>query len=171
MRIHQYYDPIKDKTGIQGKINGWLYLLVIGLVLAPLIYLGAIFSNLDFFNSNIMNPLFKNFEGNTEKILYLSSEKTLLVVLFTLSILTLIHFFKKRSSTPNLIIALLLVGFLYDINDSVFVGLMPNEFSDNDPASYGIAIVGDIVKLGIWWPILKLSGKVKETFTVGPPSK
>lgn len=145
------------------KIGGWLILLAVFLCLAPLISL----LNILFINTTIIDGSWILFLDNTStnynpKLGIFSFIKVFINLLFfCLSILSIILFFKKRSSFPKLYSYILISFFVFSLLDTFIlsnIGFLTYE-------NFGVlTILWNFIKTSIISMYLLSADEVKETF-------
>ncbi len=161
--VNRRYDPVPEEyTGspIQARrIGGWLIIPAIGVILNPVTRLGT--SLLNFESIALLAfrtdaPVSARFWKELVAIEFLGN-----MVLFVVSILIAIQFFSRRSSFPQLFIAFLVAGALFQTLDSIAAAVFLEAVTDADSAR---TAVGAWISVAIWVPYFTRSVRVKETF-------
>lgn len=162
-RLHKTYDPEPAPWAKGNKsIGGWLVLPAIGLCVTPLVYLITGYQN---WSEVAPSSLFLLSDPSSAAyepayLILVLVELVMDIFIFSYTILCLIHFFSKRSSTPRLMILLYVINLLAVLGSEFLFGSLASEYYDSDPR----AITRTIVGAAIWVPYFLKSERVKETF-------
>ena len=148
------------------KIGGWLLLVALGLIVAPIRGVYAMLTN--------YVPMFR--DGNWAR-LTTEGEAAYHVLWAPLIIgeivgnffhialggVTLALFFKKSRSTPKWAIAWYAFGLIFVVIDHVVADFIPAIASSNDPGSTKEAVRA-FIAAAVWIPYFMVSKRVKATF-------
>jgi hypothetical protein len=168
-RVYRY-DPLSRQShgdpSLQG-ISGWLMLPAISLVLRPLILLKNIYSTLPTYaTDNWMNVTVAGQPGYhplwAPTLLFELAANLGLVVA---SVLLLILFVRKRSSVPNLFIAVMVSHTAILLIDHGMVVLVSQSHSADVKTTLA-PVLGQISSLVVWGWYFQVSRRVKATFVV-----
>lgn len=148
------------------QIDGWLYLIGIGVFYSPVgIFLSII--KLDIFSNKIWLHLDQvtNITHNTSLLqLLLIMELALMICLLVYSLLLVSLFMKKRDTFPIAMIAFLAFNLVFNIADAwVFNYIYERKTCDEASLS---TIGKGILVCAIWIPYLLRSERVRETFVL-----
>lgn len=160
------YDPEPEMPENHESIGGWLVLPMLGLIIAPLRILVAIFSP-EYWNMEQINVLYELDDYGVGFVTFLYAEMAwnsfYLIAVIGLTYL----FFKRRSSVPKLMIGLYIVTTVVPILDLIIVYLIiGNTFSIHDYTQEVLGILSSFISLAIWIPYFTVSERVKKTFTI-----
>ena len=148
------------------KIGGWLILLAIGLILAPLrvlVFLGKDF--VPIFTTKTWSVLTTPGTGAYHPLWapILMFEGVGNTALIVFSVIVAIYFFQKRRIVPKLMIALLLANVFFVGTDYFVANLIPAVGSQKDVESMG-EFARVVIACVIWVPYFLVSKRVKATF-------
>jgi len=147
---------LQKKASLSG-LGGWLIIVAIGLVSAPIILLIVISSSL----SLLSDPLTSSFliEYPYERYLIFSQIiiKTVFICFFTY---TVFYFFKKDRRLPKLFIILASSNAIYHLIDYL---MSINIFGLQNYSDFDL-VLRSILYAAIWIPYFKKSERVKATF-------
>lgn len=162
----KYEHPEQYPTGPQG-IGGWLILVAIGRITAPILLLFTILQvYLSYFRDGLLQEL-----SNPDNQAYSSLWRPIIlfemginVILFIVGIILLYLFFSKKRSFPQVFIGFCIFTILVTIVDGILGYNLQKELT-SDYDYTGIAhIFKAVVNSGIWIPYMLLSKRVKNTF-------
>lgn len=156
-----------ERNELEG-IGGWLLLVVLGLIVAPLRIGTMLYQN--------HVPIFSN--GTWEAFTSQSSEYyhplwgPLItfeiignLVLIALGLVTLCFLFMKSRRTPTLAITWLVAGLVFVVADFFIAEMIP-AIADQPTDTESVKEVGrSVVSAMIWVPYFLVSKRVKATFT------
>jgi transglutaminase-like putative cysteine protease len=137
-------------------IGGWLILVLIGMIVRPLSYIGLLISS-KFFDSIYLESLSSL---NSYWTLVHTYELIAVITLFIFSIFLLVLFLSYRNSFPRLYIVYLSLALFLSLIDAILVNTLVEAPSNTTLAT----LTGNIVGCAIWIPYFLLSQRVKETF-------
>jgi transglutaminase-like putative cysteine protease len=137
-------------------IGGWLILVMFGMIIRPLSYLGLLISS-RFFDSDYLRNISS---VNDYWTLIHTYELIIVVTLFLFSIFLLVLFFSYRNSFPRIFIVYLSLSLILSLIDAIMV----NTLVDTTQNTTLTTLIGNIVACMIWIPYFLFSHRVKETF-------
>jgi hypothetical protein len=161
------YDPVpRGEENEYSQIGGWLVLLCLGLILTPLYTMVTLVKG-NFTNVHQWKMLVDTSYADYNPVLggFVLFEFMTELAFFAFSILVLILFLKRRSSTPHLLSALYIFNVVYIVATAI-----SGSFLELYTASETRSNINDILRAlliaCIWIPYLFLSERSKQTFTV-----
>ena len=155
--------PIKGHYVKPMPFGGWLILPMIGLVIAPFRIGYDLFTE-EFYNENIYSQLDISYSN---LIWIIRGELVVNIFLLALTILTLIHFFQKRTSLPMLYTLLLISTIILLIGDSFILNYYYPELNNVYEKRLSVGeIIKSVLGASIWIPYFHISKRVKNTFIV-----
>ena len=150
------------------KIGGWLILVVIGLILAPIRLLVVLFKDLlpalsaDTW-SRLTTPGTEAYHPLWAPLLFFEILGNCLFILFP--IIVAVFFFQKRRFVPRLIIVLLLANLVFVAIDYFAADLIPFVAAQEDMGSL-VELIRVLIACTIWVPYFLVSKRAKGTFVV-----
>jgi len=150
------------------KIGGWLILVVIGLILAPIRLLVVLFKDLlpalsaDTW-SRLTTPGTEAYHPLWAPLLLFEIIGNCLFIVSP--IIIAIFFFQKRRFVPRLIIVLLLANLVFVAIDYFAADLIPFVAAQEDMGSL-VELIRVLIACAIWVPYFLVSKRVKGTFIV-----
>ena len=150
------------------KIGGWLILVVIGLILAPIRLLVVLFKDLlpalsaDTW-SRLTTPGTEAYHPLWAPLLFFEILGNCLFILFP--IIVAVFFFQKRRFVPRLIIVLLLANLVFVAIDYFAADLIPFVAAQEDMGSL-VELIRVLIACAIWVPYFLVSKRAKGTFVV-----
>jgi hypothetical protein len=160
-KLYAYDPPALVIPRVKPGIEGWLVLVMLGLLFSPLRYALHIYSE-SYFNVAVWQVL-----TNAASVSYRPALAGMLVVemvvntLFMVySILLLVLFFQKRTALPRLLIIYYTLNLLFLVVDTAIAEYFG--FPTNSQ-TYG-AVFGSFLTATIWIPYFIKSNRVKRTF-------
>jgi len=150
------------------KIGGWLILVVIGLILAPIRLLVVLFKDLlpalsaDTW-SRLTTPGTEAYHPLWAPLLFFEILGNCLFILFP--IIVAVFFFQKRRFVPRLIIVLLLANLVFVAIDYFAADLIPFVAAQEDMGSL-VEFIRVLIACTIWVPYFLVSKRAKGTFVV-----
>ena len=164
-RLPQPVPPPVDAPARLNGIGGWLILLAIGHVLAPLRYIKTAFDVVSTtMNSNswraLTDPMQPSYHAWWAPTLLFELFFNILALLF--SVLLVALFFAKRAAWPRAFALFLVVNLVGAVMDTILVDRIP---AATEPLVTSLRDIAPIVLAGaIWIPYVFLSKRVKTTF-------
>lgn len=148
------------------KIGGWLTLVAIGLIFAPLRILLFTFKDIiPVFKpetwSTLTTPTSEAYHSLWAPVLIGELVGNLFFVVF--GIILAVLFFQRRKIVPKLAIIFLLTNLGFVVADSLVAGMIP-AVAQQDNASTVKEVVRGVVGAAIWVPYFIMSKRVKGTF-------
>jgi hypothetical protein len=150
------------------KIGGWLILVAIGLILAPIRLLVVLFKDLlpalstDAW-SRLTTPGTEAYHPLWAPLLLFEIIGNCLFILFP--IIIAVFFFQRRRFVPTLIIVLLLANLVFVTIDYFAADLIPFVAAQEDIGSL-VEVIRVLIASAIWVPYFLVSKRVKATFVV-----
>jgi len=150
------------------KIGGWLILVVIGLILAPIRLLVVLFKDLlpalsaDTW-SRLTTPGTEAYHPLWAPLLLFEIIGNCLFIVSP--IIIAIFFFQKRRFVPRLIIVLLLTNLVFVAIDYFAADLIPFVAAQEDMGSL-VELIRVLIACTIWVPYFLVSKRAKGTFVV-----
>ncbi len=150
------------------KIGGWLILIAIGLIFAPIRLLVVLFKDLlpavsaDTW-SRLTTPGTESYHQLWAPLLLFEIIGNCLFILFP--IIIAVFFFQRKRFVPTLIIILLFSNLVFVAIDYFAANLIPFVAAQEDMGSL-VELVRVLIACGIWVPYLFVSKRVKGTFVV-----
>lgn len=138
-------------------IGGFLYLLAVGLLASPI----PLVKELYFFLTVLVSDSYRMLSGSLQSIIAYSTLADLLMLGY-LAVL-IVTFFKKKTTFPVHLIRFLLLSILISAIDVALT--LSGLVSDTKIQLLLLACVIDITKAGILIPYVRLSKRVRRTFT------
>jgi hypothetical protein len=150
------------------KIGGWLIIVAIGLILAPIRLLVVLFKDLlpvlsTEAWSRLTTPGTEAYHPLWAPLLLFEIIGNCLFILFP--IIIAFFFFQRRRFVPTLIIVLLLANLVFVTIDYFAADLIPFVAAQGDTGSLA-ELIRVLVASAIWVPYLLVSKRVKATFVV-----
>lgn len=154
--------PFRRDPSLDG-LRGWLILVGIGMVLAPLIWLGAGLGTVITIDAATWDSLTRSGSGAyhplwAPTLLFGVLASGIMAVLATLAA---VLFFKRRSSFPFWFQALMIGNIVVALLESGLLSSLPGAEADADPVGHVRAMVWS----GIWILYCRRSRRVASTFT------
>lgn len=159
-----HYDPLAEPViNERNGIGGWLILPAIGLLLSPFRLLYDM-KDLEYFDQSMWNLL-----TDKESVSYnpfvagaLPIELIFNVFVFLFSIFLAIIFFQRRSSFPLLYQFYLVGMFIFLLGETIYIEIVqPDSATFEEYKEIGRSFIAVL----IWVPYMRISKRVKETFT------
>jgi len=150
------------------KIGGWLILIAIGLIFAPIRLLVVLFKDLlpalsvDTW-SRLTTPGTESYHPLWAPLLLFEILGNCLFILFP--IIIAVFFFQRKRFVPRLIIVLLLANLVFVAIDYFAANLIPFVAAQEDMGSL-VELIRVLIASAIWVPYLLVSKRVKGTFVV-----
>jgi hypothetical protein len=150
------------------KIGGWLIIVAIGLILAPLRLLVVLFHDLlpalstDAW-SRLTTPGTEAYHPLWAPLFLFEIIGNCVFILFP--IIIAVFFFQKRRFVPQLIIVLLLANLVFVAIDYFVSDLIPFVAAQEDIGSL-VELIRVLIACAIWVPYFLVSKRVKGTFVV-----
>jgi hypothetical protein len=150
------------------KIGGWLILVAIGLILAPIRLLVVLFKDLlpalsaDTW-SRLTTPGTEAYHPLWAPLLFFEIIGNCLFIVSP--IIVAVFFFQKRRFVPRLIIVLLLANLVFVAIDYFAADLIPFVAAQEDMGSL-VELIRVLIACAIWVPYFLVSKRVKGTFIV-----
>jgi len=150
------------------KIGGWLILVVIGLILAPIRLLVVLFKDLlpalsaDTW-SRLTTPGTEAYHPLWAPLLFFEILGNCLFIVSP--IIVAVFFFQKRRFVPRLIIVLLLANLVFVAIDYFAADLIPFVAAQEDMGSL-VELIRVLIACTIWVPYFLVSKRAKGTFVV-----
>jgi hypothetical protein len=150
------------------KIGGWLLVVAIGLIFAPLRLLVVLFKDLlptlstDAW-SRLTTPGTEAYHPLWAPLLLFEIIGNCLFILFP--IIIAVFFFQRRRFVPSLIIVLLLANLVFVTIDYFAADLIPFVAAQEDIGSL-LEVIRVLIASAIWVPYFLVSKRVKATFVV-----
>ncbi len=144
-------------------IGGWMVLPMIGLVLSPLRLLYEMLSDDAWFLRSALHVPFMDVPHPGFYMLYIHFSQLVSILMLCLAVVTIVLFFKRRSSVPFLMKAIYLITVLSQMMDlALYEALSVEAYSGEafDTRDIGRSIFSAI----IWVPFFHLSERVQTTF-------
>jgi hypothetical protein len=157
---YTHYDPQADYPASWGKrIDGWLLLPALGVLLAPAQMVYSFVTDLQLINGQ---PWLINYiNGFTGLAAIGFLEQVYNAGMTVFFILVAVLFFKRRSSVPRLMQFYYGVPLLWLIVDLILIQLFSPEINTGDHTG---AILRSLIAAAIWIPYFRISQRVKRTF-------
>jgi hypothetical protein len=150
------------------KIGGWLLIVAIGLILAPIRLMVVLFKDLlpslstDAW-SRLTTPGTEAYHPLWAPLLLFEIIGNCVFILFP--IIIAVFFFQKRRFVPQLIIVLLLANLVFVAIDYFVSDLIPFVAAQEDIGSL-VELIRVLIACAIWVPYFLVSKRVKGTFVV-----
>ncbi|MFN8144829.1 MAG: DUF3857 domain-containing protein [Bacteroidia bacterium] len=147
------------------QLGGWLWLVLLGLVLTPLRLLIEIFSNAFFSQrawaaiTDPANPMYHALFG---PLLMMELIGNMFVTF--MAVFALILMIERRTIFPRVMIVYLASYLLFIILDSILGNFIPAVAENSSAAETAQSLGRTIVYAGIWIPYMVFSSRVKQTF-------
>jgi len=161
LKIFKNFNPSKDDIATlpAQQFGGWLILPIIGLVLTPFYIIVQIFDT-GYFDRSIWEGFeYADYDNVGFLKLYLGMELFYNFAFLVFVILTIILLFKKRTSTPKM----MMIFYGCNLGIILLESFLLNQFGIPDPT-----VVSDIfraaISTAIWIPYFLYSDRVKRTF-------
>lgn len=145
-------------------IGGWLILVAIGIIVAPILIAAQTYSEVILF---IFDENFTTYSFSVKLFVYL--ELFANVSLFLFSCYLFFLFFKKSARFPKSYIIFVIINFLVVAADSIGAYYLFREYFAQSEANQYISesvteSLKQLVRIAIWVPYMLLSKRVKATF-------
>ncbi|MCY7312721.1 MAG: DUF3857 domain-containing protein [Pseudoxanthomonas sp.] len=153
-------------------LRGWLLLPALGAVVAPLLLMADLVTNLDAYTlpgwSALSLPGGEAYHPLWIPVLLFELAAKLGLLVF--SILLLVMYFQRRRGAPRLFICLLAASLAYVAIHLALLHLIPDAAAEIGPRDWGRLASAAVLAL-IWVPYFMRSRRVRSTFTrtSGPP--
>lgn len=159
--VFMNYDPEPENPIYPGeKINGWLVLVAIGVIVTPIRVLVQIIQTDSFFNDNVWGNMMSQGTGFSAFLLF---EFVYNITYFAFSIMVVVLFFQRRSSLPTIITIGYIVTFVMLVVDEFIANQMA--IGSPEPVAWK-DITRALITVVIWVPYFHYSERVKNTFVI-----
>jgi len=164
LHLYQHYDPKPELINVKGKpIGGFLVLMAIGLVIAPLVLIHDLLNTIDFYYQKMWLPFLRGEQYGLIVALCLRLVHDIISVIF--SLLLVLLFFERRSSFPKLIAIFFALNVVVALIDC-FIELMYLDVRREQQVGAFLRVLGGLFVGAIWIPYFNVSTRVRETFVV-----
>ena len=161
IKVYREYDPPAWQYAEDKPIGSWLILPAIGLTLSPLLLGFQIFTE-EHFNQNTWAAIFSpTSEQPPTLALLIGGEIVYNFLLFVFTILVLVVFYQRRTSTPVLVSVYYVVSFLGPLVDTALTESFYPEVSDGETYR---DLFRSFIAAAIWVPYFNISERAKSTF-------
>ncbi|AEL26729.1 DUF2569 family protein [Cyclobacterium marinum] len=150
VKIYKTYDPLPWEYAENKNIGGWLVLPAIGIILTP------IQITMNFFSVGYLDEAIWLQAINLELTESLAFELIFNILLIVFSVLLIILFYTRRTSTPKLMILFYVVNLAAILIDTVM--------TEDNISLENRALIQAFVGAAIWIPYFFFSERVKSTF-------
>ncbi len=162
LAIYSYrqYNPQPYYPAAWGhRIEGWLYLPALGVLLSPALMLYNFVTDMQLINGQPWVIHYMN--GNTGLFFLALLEQIYNAGMSAYSVLMIVLFFQRRSSVPQLMIYYFGVPLAWLILDPLIMEIITPGANPVDPTG---AIIRNLIAAAIWIPYFRTSQRVKRTF-------
>ncbi len=166
MGIRHYKRSLPSSYPVQEPwdIGSWLILLAIGVAISPFRVLVTVFDH-EVFQGNVWMNIPSTFSGRNISLIqaFLLLELIANIFLLAVTIFNVVLFFRKRDIFPKVYTFMLIFNVVWAFVDFGIADILTgsNNFSDQSTTLFSV-----IVPAAIWIPVMRLSKRVKHTFTL-----
>ncbi|MEO1022302.1 MAG: DUF3857 domain-containing protein [Bacteroidota bacterium] len=166
--LYQKYDPkpTEQENPIES-IGGWLFLIALGLTVAPIRILFGLIQEANFYNANVINSLLSSSElsYNPELAFLIMTELFFNICIIIFPVFLIILLAKRRSSFPKLYIFYIGGHFVFLLVDALLTTLLASDvFTSEELSGYYGDVFRSFLGICIWIPYMLISTRVKRTF-------
>ncbi len=165
VKLYRNYDPEAWIYAENKSIGSWLILPAIGLTLSPILLLREII-NAQHFNQHTWQNLFSSHGNQSVDVFFiLSAEIIYNFLLLAFTLLVILVFYQRRTSTPRLITIYYLISFLGPLLDILLIEeWLPGQLQDSDKNATYREVGRSLIAAAIWIPYFNISERAKSTF-------